>query len=104
MVFQKNVQHGLIIVPDIENIVKEQKMALHIAITAIFTNHKGINMKTIGITGGTGFVGKHLTKLLINNGYKVIVFTTSVARKPAKGGVSYAHWDPYKGSGRKRGS
>ncbi|MDR3679305.1 MAG: TIGR01777 family oxidoreductase [Flavipsychrobacter sp.] len=41
-------------------------------------------MKTIGITGGTGFIGKHLTSILINKGYKVIIFT----RSPEKGNQS----------------
>src|ERR1017187_9181356 len=54
-------------------------------------------MKTIGITGGTGFVGKHLTALLVSKGYKVIVFTTRVAKKTAKKQVSYAHWNPDSG-------
>lgn len=55
-------------------------------------------MKTIGITGGTGFVGKHLTGLLIQKGYKVIIFTTRVATKPAQDHISYAHWNPMKGA------
>jgi len=54
-------------------------------------------MKTIGITGGTGFVGRHLTGLLVNKGYKVVIFTTRVAKKEAKPQVSYGHWDPDKG-------
>jgi len=53
-------------------------------------------MNTIGITGGTGFVGQHLTALLLQKGYKVIIFTTRRARTPAKGNVSYAHWHPNK--------
>ncbi len=50
-------------------------------------------MKTIGITGGTGFVGKHLTKLLTSKGYKVVIFTRSTGRQ-ASGLVSYTKWDP----------
>ena len=49
-------------------------------------------MKTIGITGGTGFVGKHLTELLLAQNHQVIIFS----RKPATSsiaGVRYAHWD-----------
>ena len=41
-------------------------------------------MKRVGITGGTGFVGRHLTALLIRKGYEVVVFTTRVAKKKAK--------------------
>lgn len=55
-------------------------------------------MQTIGITGGTGFVGQHLKALLVRNGYKVIIFTTGSAQKPAENQVSYAHWDPQKGT------
>jgi uncharacterized protein (TIGR01777 family) len=54
-------------------------------------------MKTIGITGGTGFVGSHLTDLLVSKGYNVVIFTTRVAKRPAKPNVSYAHWSPEKG-------
>ena len=32
-------------------------------------------MKTIGITGGSGFVGTHVSDLLVNAGYRVIIFT-----------------------------
>jgi len=55
-------------------------------------------MKTIGITGGTGFVGQRLTALLVSNGYNVIIFTTRVAKKTAQPQVSYAHWNPDKGA------
>ncbi len=54
-------------------------------------------MKTIGITGGTGFVGKHLTGLLVSKGYNVVIFTTRVAKKAPKPNVAYGHWDPEKG-------
>ncbi|MCD6012780.1 MAG: hypothetical protein K0Q79_2642 [Flavipsychrobacter sp.] len=52
-------------------------------------------MKTIGITGGTGFIGRHLTQLLVEKGYKVIIFSRSAGKK-GDGNVSYAHWDPDK--------
>ena len=51
-------------------------------------------MKIIGITGGTGFIGQHLTKLLVNNGHKVVIFTTRVAQKPVRQRVTFTHWDP----------
>jgi len=53
-------------------------------------------MKKIGITGGTGFVGRHLTALLIRNGYEVVVFTTGGIKKRKKQHISYSHWDPDK--------
>ena len=49
-------------------------------------------MHTIGITGGTGFIGQHLTALLVSKGYDVVIFTRSAARKTDKH-VTYAHWD-----------
>ena len=55
-------------------------------------------MRTIGITGGTGFIGHHLTELLIRKDYEVVIFTTRVAKKPARQQVTYAHWDPIKGT------
>ncbi len=50
-------------------------------------------MKTIGITGGTGFIGRHLTSLLTSKGYRVVVFTRSAGRQ-ASSLISYARWDP----------
>jgi len=51
-------------------------------------------METIGITGGTGFVGQHLIKLLTEKGYKVIIFTTGSLKKSSENQVAYASWDP----------
>ncbi len=53
-----------------------------------------IFMSVILITGGTGMVGKALTKVLLSLGHEVIVLT----RDPAKNrvtppGLSYAGWD-----------
>jgi uncharacterized protein (TIGR01777 family) len=53
-------------------------------------------MKTIGITGGTGFIGGHLTELLIRKGYKVVIFSRSTKNVESEY-VSYAHWDADKG-------
>jgi hypothetical protein len=55
-------------------------------------------MRTIGITGGTGFIGHHLTELLVQKDYEVIIFTTRVAKKPTRQQVTYAHWDPIRGT------
>ncbi|WP_160711427.1 TIGR01777 family oxidoreductase [Chitinophaga solisilvae] len=49
-------------------------------------------METVIITGGTGLIGTALTRLLLERGYKVIIYT----RDPAKGtnkSVTYAAWD-----------
>jgi NAD dependent epimerase/dehydratase family enzyme len=54
-------------------------------------------MKTIGITGGTGFIGRHLTALLLRNGYKVTIFTTRAIPPPEEINISYAHWNAEKG-------
>ena len=57
-----------------------------------------IDMKKVGITGGTGFIGRHLTALLIRKGYEVVVFTTGVAKRRKKQHISYAHWNPENGA------
>lgn len=54
-------------------------------------------MKTIGITGGTGLVGRHLSKLLAEGGYNIIVFTRSPEKKRKYiKNTTYAKWDPNK--------
>ncbi|MBC7553689.1 MAG: TIGR01777 family protein [Taibaiella sp.] len=53
-------------------------------------------MKVIGITGGTGFVGVSLTRLLVEKGYNVIVFTRSITLPASKKGVTYVSWNPEK--------
>lgn len=49
-------------------------------------------MKTIGIAGGSGFVGRHLSQLLTGRGYRVIVFTRKA--QPGNGLLQYAVWQP----------
>jgi uncharacterized protein (TIGR01777 family) len=51
-------------------------------------------MKTIGITGGAGFVGKRLTTLLLSLGYEVVVFTRNNTLTNTHKGLTFAHWDP----------
>lgn len=48
-------------------------------------------MNTVLITGGTGLIGKALSKMLVEKGYEVIV----ISRKPAftAGGITYVQWD-----------
>ncbi|MBP6432851.1 MAG: TIGR01777 family oxidoreductase [Ferruginibacter sp.] len=48
-------------------------------------------MQTVAITGGTGLVGKALTTLLVNKGFKVIVFSRKKAVTTPN--IIYANWD-----------
>jgi uncharacterized protein (TIGR01777 family) len=50
-------------------------------------------MQTIGVTGGTGLVGKRIVKLLADKGYKVIVFTRGQQRNTGQKGVEFAEWN-----------
>ncbi len=55
-------------------------------------------MATILITGGTGLIGKALTRQLVNKGYEVIILTRNVDnKKQAEKGISYAEWDVKEG-------
>ena len=47
--------------------------------------------KNVLITGGTGFVGKKLTHLLLKNGFSVSIFSRSFQQNSAD--VSYFRWD-----------
>jgi len=49
--------------------------------------------QTVLITGGTGLVGKLLTKALVQKGYKVLILSRTTNGKTASGSVSYATWD-----------
>ena len=48
-------------------------------------------METVLITGGSGFIGKQLSALLMKEGYQVIVLSRS--QSGTKNGIRYAHWD-----------
>ncbi len=51
-------------------------------------------MSSVLITGGTGLIGKELTKRLVAKGYEVIILTREIKVKTApQAGVSYALWD-----------
>jgi uncharacterized protein (TIGR01777 family) len=67
------------------------------ALLCLFLVASRIIMKTIGITGGTGFIGGRLTAALVQRGYKVVVFTRGIANLPVKQHVTYAHWDEDRG-------
>jgi uncharacterized protein len=49
-------------------------------------------MATILITGGTGLVGTHLTNMLLEKGYDVIILTRTAKTSDHKG-LSYATWN-----------
>jgi uncharacterized protein (TIGR01777 family) len=50
---------------------------------------------TIAITGGSGFVGGHLTALLLDAGHEVILFSRT-PRSSHRSGLRYATWHPAK--------
>ncbi|MBW8685540.1 TIGR01777 family oxidoreductase [Chitinophaga rhizophila] len=50
-------------------------------------------MDTVLITGGTGLVGRALTKLLTEVGYRVIILSRKAGPDSDNALVSYAHWD-----------
>ncbi len=47
--------------------------------------------KNVLLTGGTGFIGKNLTDLLIKNGYTVSVLSRRA--KPNTNQIKYYKWD-----------
>ena len=50
-------------------------------------------MATVLITGGTGLIGQALTKILLAQGYHVIILTRNAAGKKATQNLSFAQWD-----------
>ena len=50
-----------------------------------------IMKKNVLISGGTGFIGKHLTNLLIANGYSVSILSRSPKQNTTD--ISYYQWD-----------
>ena len=55
---------------------------------------KSIIMQTVIITGGTGMVGKHLTKHLTGRGYRVIILTRKIPSViQPNSNVSFALWN-----------
>ncbi len=54
-------------------------------------------IKTILITGGTGFVGKGLVKLLLQKGYKINLLTRSEVKGVESPNLKTFKWDVYKG-------
>ena len=54
---------------------------------------QSLKTPTILITGGTGLVGKALTKLLLRQGYAVTILTRRLPGHKQMKGISYALWD-----------
>lgn len=50
-------------------------------------------MQTVLITGGTGLVGKALTQLLLQKGYKVIVLSRKAGASTTGSNLQFAKWD-----------
>jgi uncharacterized protein (TIGR01777 family) len=50
-------------------------------------------MATVLITGGTGLIGSHIAKRLIEMDQQVIILTRNPKGKKAANGMSYAEWD-----------
>jgi uncharacterized protein (TIGR01777 family) len=51
-------------------------------------------METILITGGTGLIGRHLSVMLANMGYRVIILSRSHQVQPVHPQISFAYWNP----------
>ena len=54
-------------------------------------------METIGIIGGSGFIGSSLTTLLLEQGYDVIIFTRAENKQSTDKRITYAHYNYEKG-------
>lgn len=50
-------------------------------------------MPTILITGGTGFIGKSLSKSLLAEGHRLIILTRKITDKQTSRNLTYALWD-----------
>jgi uncharacterized protein len=61
-------------------------------ILAVFYSSYVSRMSTVLITGGTGLVGTHLSKMLIEKGYKVIILSR-VSKQSDHANLSYASWN-----------
>jgi uncharacterized protein (TIGR01777 family) len=50
-------------------------------------------METVLISGGTGMIGKHLTKTLLAKNYKVIILSRTAGKQATADNLTYAQWD-----------
>jgi uncharacterized protein (TIGR01777 family) len=53
-------------------------------------------MEAIGVTGGTGLIGKSLVPHLLKRGYKVLIFTRKNNQINLNSNPQYVFWDPFK--------
>jgi uncharacterized protein (TIGR01777 family) len=51
-------------------------------------------MRMIGITGGTGFVGRHVAQLIKSSGDQLVIFTRDPEHHKPEEGITYAYWCP----------
>jgi uncharacterized protein (TIGR01777 family) len=51
-------------------------------------------METILITGGTGLIGRHLSVMLANMGYRVIILSRNHQVQPIHPQISFGYWNP----------
>ena len=54
-------------------------------------------MPTVIVTGGTGLIGKRLTRMLVSKGYDVILFSHSQPAHTTASGVVVKHWNIHTG-------
>lgn len=50
-------------------------------------------MPVVLITGGTGLIGKNLTRHLTNNGYEVIILSRSLDKTSENEKITFANWN-----------
>ncbi len=51
-------------------------------------------MKTVIISGGTGAIGRRLSLLLADEGYRVIILTRKKAPQPVRPHYAFSYWNP----------
>ncbi|MFC0190310.1 TIGR01777 family oxidoreductase [Fictibacillus aquaticus] len=49
-------------------------------------------MKNLLITGGTGFIGRHLTEILVKDGWHVYILTRSADKKRGSDSITFVNW------------
>lgn len=54
-------------------------------------------METVVITGGSGLIGNHLAKLLVEEDYKVILLSRTPDKNKGSTNIRFAGWNPATG-------